>query len=125
MITKTTALTAGETFNVANDFADLGLADLIDESVPLVKNVSFTIAALDTWLLSVEHPDGIAAGHIIISNETPPALSPGGFGGFAKMGCSYPIPIEADFRSWILRFSTGVLTADGLYTLSYSVARVP
>ncbi len=125
MITKTTALTAGETFNVATDFVDLGLVDQIDESVPIVKNVAFTIAALDTWLLSVEHPDGIASGHIIISNETPPVLSPGGFGGFAKMGCSFPIPVEANFRSWIVRFSTGVLTADGLYTISYSVGRVP
>ncbi len=128
MITESTIVGGGGSFNVVNDFLNLGVDERGDSSIPIVNNVGFEISGLDTWLLVAQHPSGAASGRLIISNETPSSLSPGGFGGFTRMGCGITIPVSTVagvITPWEVRFTTGVLTATGIYTISYSIARVP
>jgi len=131
VITIVQSRTAGQAFTGGPNAGLINFADLMLQSldwVPLVNNIAFTTTALDTWLVEFVHPNGAASGRIIALNETPTQLSPGGFGGFAKMGCAITVPTANNGVvpvPWNMIFATGTLTADAQFIVSYSAGARP
>lgn len=106
-------------------FADLQLQSL--DFVPVINLVAFTTTDLVNFRLELNHPLGAVSGRVILLDETPTALSPGGFGGFTQAGCDIVVPRgdTAAGTPWQLKLFTPVLATGGEFIVSYSaVAKV-
>jgi hypothetical protein len=133
MITIVQAANSGQSFTGTSGSGLITFLDVTLQSkdyIPIVDNIAFTTTVLDAWLVVFQHPAGASSGRIIALNDVPTELSPGGFGGFAKMGCGITVPTASTSDGlrplpWHLIFTTGALTANAQFIVSYSFAPRP